>query len=291
MTAPITAPSSGSSAGRAAVPVEGRWRSLAATYATMARVSVLAQFQYRDANYFYMIGMVAEPIVYLVVWSTIARQQGGSVEGYTAGNFAAYYIVWTLVRNMNIVFTPFGWEERIRTGELSGWMLRPGHPIHYDLAFFAGWKFVVIIMWLPIAAVLSLLFRPELETNALQVAVFVVAIWGAYLIRSLVLWVLGMITFWTTRVTALYEAYFVAELLLSGRLVPMDLLPDWAQAVAWFLPFQWTFAFPITALVGPITTAELLVGLLMQGLWIAIGTLAVRIVWHRGVRRYGAVGG
>ena len=51
-----------------------------------------------------MLGMVAEPVIYLVVWTTIADQQGGSVDGLTPGYFAAYYIVWTLVRNMNIVF-------------------------------------------------------------------------------------------------------------------------------------------------------------------------------------------
>ena len=51
-----------------------------------------------------MLGMVAEPVIYLVVWTTIAEQQGGSVDGLTVGYFAAYYIVWTLVRNMNIVF-------------------------------------------------------------------------------------------------------------------------------------------------------------------------------------------
>ena len=55
-----------------------------------------------------MIGMVVEPVVYLVVWSTIAEQSGGSVGGYTPATFAAYYIVWTLVRNMNIAFTPGG---------------------------------------------------------------------------------------------------------------------------------------------------------------------------------------
>ena len=113
-------------------------------------------FQYRVGNYFYMIGMVAEPVVYLVVWSTIARQQGGEVGGYTPATFAAYYIVWTLVRNMNIVFTPFGWEQRIREGELSGHLARPLHPIHYDIGSFAGWKVVVIVLWLPIAGVLSL---------------------------------------------------------------------------------------------------------------------------------------
>jgi ABC-2 type transport system permease protein len=260
-------------------------------YTTLMRAAVLQQFQYRAANYFYMIGMVAEPVVYLVVWSTIAEASGGEVEGYTADRFAAYYIVWTLVRNMNIVFTPYGWEERIRQGELSGHLLRPVHPIHYDLAFFAGWKLVVIVLWLPIAAVLALAFHPELDPTPLQGVVFFVAIWGAYLIRSLNLWLLGMVAFWTTRVSALYEAYFIAELLLSGRLVPMQIMPDWVQAIAWLLPFQWTFGFPITALVGPITTTELFVGLAMQALWIGLGAIAVRIVWRRAVRRFSAVGG
>ena len=67
-----------------------------------------------------MIGMVAEPVIYLVVWSTVARQQGGSVGGFTPGEFAAYYIVWTLVRNMNIALTPYGWEERDPRGRAVG---------------------------------------------------------------------------------------------------------------------------------------------------------------------------
>jgi ABC-2 type transport system permease protein len=261
-----------------------------AFYLTTMKTSVLVQFQYRIANYFYMIGMIAEPIIYLVVWSTIANAQGGVVGGYTAGAFAAYYIIWTLVRNMNIVFTPYGWEWRIQRGELSGMLLRPLHPIHYDLAYFAGWKLVVIVLWLPIAAILALLFRPTLDPTGLEIGVFCLTIWGAYLIRSMLLWVLGMISFWTTRVAALYEFYFAAELLLSGRLVPMALLPDWAQRLADFLPFQWTFGFPIESLVGQLTTQQLIAGLGMQLFWIGVGSVLVAIVWRLGVRQYSAVG-
>ena len=275
----------------APLPEEGRVRAMARLYGTLMRTAVVEQFQYRASNYFYMIGMVAETVVYLVVWSTIATASGGAVEGYTAGRFAAYYIVWTLVRNMNIVFTPYGWEERVREGQLSGQLLQPMHPIHHDLGSFAGWKVVVIVLWLPIAGVLALAFRPTLDPSVLQCVAFFAAIWGAYLIRSLLLWVLGMVTFWTTRVSALYEAYFVAELLLSGRLVPLTLMPDWAQTVAGLLPFKWTFGFPITALVGPISNRELLSGLGAQLLWIVIGALLVKAVWRLGVRRFSAVGG
>ena len=87
-------------------------------YLTNMKIAIMSQFQYRVANYFYMLGMIAEPIIYLVVWSTISNASG-PIGGYTAGTFAAYYIVWTLVRNMNIVFTPYGWENRIQQGRLS----------------------------------------------------------------------------------------------------------------------------------------------------------------------------
>jgi ABC-2 type transport system permease protein len=191
---------------------------------------------------------------------------------------------------MNIVFTPYGWEWRIRHGELSASLLRPVHPLHFDIAYFGGWKFVVILMWLPIAVVLALIFRPTVDVTALEVGVFGLAIWGAYLIRSMFLWLLGMISFWTTRVSGLFELYFAAELLFSGRLVPMSLMPDWARRLADLLPFQWTFGYPIEALVGQLTAQALLGGLLAQAAWIVAGVVLVRLLWNVAVRRYSAVG-
>jgi ABC-2 type transport system permease protein len=101
---------------------------------------------------------------------------------------------------------------------------------------------------------------------------------------------LGMITFWTTRVGAIFELYFAAELILSGRLVPMPLMPEWVQQIAWYLPFQWTFFFPIEALTGGYTPQQLLTGLGMQLVWIVIGLVAVNRVWKVAIRRYSAVG-
>ena len=156
----------------------GRFRSMVDLYVTTARTAVSQQFQYRTANYFYMLGMIAEPVIYLVVWTTIADQQGGSVNGLSAGYFAAYYIVWTLVRNMNIVFGAPFWEHRIREGELNRDLLRPVLPLHYDIAYFAGWKVVVIVLWIPLAIALSFLFDPSLSPNVQQVVAFGIAIFS-----------------------------------------------------------------------------------------------------------------
>jgi ABC-2 type transport system permease protein len=259
-------------------------------YLTSMKLAILQQFQYRAQNYFYMVGVIVEPTIYLVVWSTIANQQGGSVGGYTAGGFAAYYIVWTLVRQMNIVFTPYGWENRIQHGQLSMELMRPMHPIHNDVSYFAGWKIVMIFLWLPIAAVLTWIFKPTLHPSWMQIIVFFVAIWGAYLVRTMMYAIFGLITLWTTRVGAIFELVFALEMVLSGRFVPMTLMPEWVQHLAFYLPFQWTFFFPIHALVGQPTTLELLTGLGMQLLWILVGLLIVNIIWHFGVRRFSSVG-
>ena len=270
---------------------EGRWRSLFDFYVTTMRTAVAEQLQYRVTNYFYMLGMIAEPVIQLVVWSTIADQHGGSVNGITAGEFAAYYIVWTLVRNMNIVFGAPFWEWRIREGQLSGQLLRPMHILHYDLAYFAGWKFVVVSLWVPIAIGLSLVFKPDLHPTALEIVVFIFAIWGAYLIRSMFQGVLGMLNFWTTRGAAVFDLYIATEMLLSGRLVPLQLMPEWVQSLANFLPFKWTFGFPIEVLVGHMSPGSLMLGLGVQVLWIGIGYVLFKFAWTAAIKRFSAVGG
>ncbi len=259
-------------------------------YLTGIKLAVLNFLQYRVQTFFYLIALLAEPVIYLVVWTTIARSQGGQVGGYTVGEFAAYYITWTLLRNMNITKAPSDWEWRIQYGTMSVELLRPVHPLHGDVAEFAGWKVIMLSLWLPLAAVLVLVFKPVLHPTWLQVLVFVISAWGAYLIRTMFVSVLGMITFWTTRVGAIYDLYFALELLLSGRLVPMPLMPAWVQRLANFLPYQWTFYFPINALTGSPTAFDLLIGLGMQVLWFLVGLGLVRLVWRFAVRRFSSVG-
>ena len=43
------------------------------------------------------------------------------------------------------------------------------------------------------------------------------------------------------------------------------------QTLANFLPFKWTFGYPIESLVGDLSTRSLLLGLVVQALWIVIG--------------------
>ena len=260
-------------------------------YTVAARQAILEQLQYRLANMLFMVHLLIEPVIYLVVWTTIANAQGGSVGGYTAAQFAGYYIIWTLVRQFNLSLGPQSFSWRIKEGRLAAELLRPVHPILVDIGYYLGYKVTATMYWLPVGALLWLVFRPEIQPVLWQVAAFPLALMLAFFIRFALLWLLGLVCFWTERVDALFELYFTLELLLSGRLVPLEIMPHWAQSIANFAPFQWTFYFPIEILLGRTGVNEFLRGFGTQILWVVICYGLVLLVWKRAVKHFTAVGG
>lgn len=259
------------------------------TYLGEARVAMQQQAQYRLPAFFNLAGFMIEPVVYLVVWRTVA-QQSGAIGGYGVKEFTSYYIVWTLVRVMNLALAPGAWDWWIQNGRIANELLHPVGIYHRQLANFAGGKVVWMVMWIPMALFLGVVFRPELAPSILQGVSFFFAIWLGYWIRFNVLWLMGLISFWTTKAQALIEVVIALEVLLSGRLVPMAVMPDWVAAISAWLPFKWTFQFPIEALIGQLSDEEVLVGLGIQLAW-GVGTAAlIGLLWKSAVKRFTAVG-
>ena len=112
----------------------------------------------------------------------------------------------------------------------------------------------------------------------------------AFLVRFLLEWTLALAAFWTTRVGAINQIYFVLMLFLSGQMAPLDAFPAPVQVVAAILPFRWMIGFPVELLLGRLTPVEALEGWLAQ---VGLGghrLVLLRIVWRAGVRVYSAVG-
>jgi ABC-2 type transport system permease protein len=103
-------------------------------------------------------------------------------------------------------------------------------------------------------------------------------------------WTLALAAFWTTRVSAVNQGYYVAALFLSGQMAPLSLLPYPAQVMAAVLPFRWTISFPVEVLLGTLTPAQIVMGLAAQAAWLGLALVLLRVVWRAGLRTYSAVG-
>ena len=68
----------------------------------------------------------AFPLVMMAIW--IGMAQDGPVAGYTAVDFASYYLSAILVRRATGVGIMQDAERMVRTGELSVYLIRPYAP-------------------------------------------------------------------------------------------------------------------------------------------------------------------
>jgi len=259
-------------------------------YLQQFKTTLASQLQYRASLAIWLIGHVLEPLIYLVVWSVVSQGRGGSVAGYGAADFAAYYLVLMLVNHFTFTWIMYEFEYRVRHGSLSFALLRPLHPIHADIADNVSYKLITLPLIGIAALVLGLLFRPALHAVPWALAAAVPALLLAFALRFVVEWTLALCAFWTTRTSAINQGYFVAALFCSGQLAPLALLPGPLQLVAQVLPFRWTVGFPVELLLGRLTPQQALVGMAIQLAWLVVGLVLLRFVWRAGVRAYAAVG-
>lgn len=269
----------------AGCPVSALWD----IYAAQLRTSLAEQFQYRGAVLIWLLGLVLQPVIYLTVWSTVAESSGGTVDGYSARDFAAYFIVAMLVNHLTHTSVMWEFEGRVRHGALSALLLRPVHPVHRDIATGLAFKALTMVVAIPVAGLLAVAFQPVVTTRPWAFAALVPALILAMALRFAVEWTLAMAAFWTTSVTAINRLYF-AVFIFSGYVAPIDLLPGPAKVVAEILPFRWMLSFPVELAIGLVSVDDALASLGSQALWLAAAIIALRLVWNQGIRRYSAVG-
>jgi len=259
-------------------------------YSQLMKTAFAAMLQYRAALVIWMISQVLEPVIYLIVWTSVTQASGGKVGGYTRSDFAAYFLVLMLVNHLTYTWIMYEYDYRVRQGSLSASLLRPIHPIHSDIADNLSSKIVSTPGLLLVSIVLAVIFRPTIHILPWATIAAVPAIVLAFLVRFLIEWMLALVAFWTTRVNAINQMYFVVLLFLSGQIAPLSLYPRVVQVVASVLPFRWMVSFPVELILGNLTPHQALIGFAAQAGWLAAALFCVRATWRAGVRQYSAVG-
>jgi ABC-2 type transport system permease protein len=260
-------------------------------YAELVRSAFLVDLQYRASIAIWLIWGITEPIISLGIWWSIAA--GGAVDGYTREDFARYFFGVALVNQATLSWDAWNIDRWIREGEMNYRLTRPIAPIHEaiadNIAYKAPTTVIILTAWI-VAALFWPAVRIPFDPGRWTLAIIAIVLAAA--IRFLNGYATGLLAFWTTRATALVELQFGLSLFLSGRIAPLSLLPPQVARVAEYLWFPYVLSFPVEILTGAVTTGRQYArGFAGQASWLAIWLLLYLLVWTRGRRRYGAVGG
>lgn len=265
-------------------------RALLDFYAAKFRTEIAVQFAYRGAIAIWLLGLVMAPLISLVVWTTVARENGGSAGGFTAGEYAAYFLAVMMVNNLTFTWVMYEMEWRVKNGLFSPLLLRPIHPIHNDVVQNLTFKLLTLAAMLPIAAGLAVAFGAEFATGPWDALAAVPVVIAAMALRFVAEWTIGLAAFWITRTSTLNTFYATTTMFLAGQVAPLGLFPEPVRILAAILPFRWMVAFPADVMLGRVSGVDLLIGIGMQLLWLGIAFFALRWTWARGAMRYSAVG-
>lgn len=260
-------------------------------YRAQFAASLGVWFAYRWPLLIWFFVRLVEPAIYICVWSSVAVNRGGEINGLTPSQFSAYYIVLMAVNQLTFVWLLLRFNTRIQTGTLSTFLLRPISLFHHDLADVLANKLIVIVMLIPSVGLMAALFPPSFGAPVWAWIMLLPVIGLAFLLRFVLDYCVAMLAFWTTRIDALDRLYYTILFLFSGRIAPIDLLPASLRAPAEVLPMRWILSFPAELALGRVSFQNAAQGVIIQCVWIGVLGIVARLLWRRSLQQYTAVDG
>lgn len=256
----------------------------------VVRCDLAVAVQYRANMAIWSIASVLQVVVYLSVWRAVAEASGGAVNGYDASDFAGYFLVLLVVRELTMTWMPWEFASYVRKGSLSPLLLRPLHPVVAVGAGMIAYRVQLMLFAVPIAGVLLFAFDARIEPSWTAVAVALVVVPLSSATRFLADTMVALTSMWLVRIDGIRGIYYLTVLLLGGQFAPLGVLPGWLQSIAYALPFYWTLGYPTELLVGRADVADAWIAVAVLGAW-TIGLFALlQPTWRAGTRAYEAVG-
>jgi len=229
------------------------------------------------------------PLVMMAIW--IGMAQEGPVAGYTAADFAGYYLAAVLVRRVTGVGIVQDVERLIRTGELSVYLIRPLDMIHHFLARVLTGRVVVASMLLaPVALAALAIPGAQFDLQPANLLFFILACAIGLLFEFLAQYLISALSFWIVQTQGVAAAYQFVKAFLGGYIVPLALFPPALGGVLMWLPFQASVALPVEILTGRLAPEQAALRLGISAAWVTLIALGARAAWRAGLRGYSAAG-
>jgi ABC-2 type transport system permease protein len=230
----------------------------------------------------------------IFIWRALFESRGEEIRGYDYGQMVYYFLVVLLVDNL-VTPTDDEWQiaAEIRDGQINNFLSKPVDYLAYRASLFLSSRLLYTAVTLPPILAVFAWFHDfiTLPEDPLTWPLFLVSLLMAAAIQFLLAYALAMLAFWILEISTIVFILYSFEYYLSGRLFPLNVMPDWMQEVLRWLPFTYELYFPVAVVMEKVRGAELWSGLAIQAGWVGLSYLAARFMWKRGLRRYESVGG
>lgn len=261
-------------------------------YCSIIKTEFQRQLTYRIENYAYRLGDLLEIFALMAVW-TIAYRNTGAIAGYSQSEMATYVLVGWLFMYMSRTYGLSSYiADEIFEGKISNFLVKPvsylKHIVTLSFSRSSVSLFVAIIVQSAVIFAFSkyIIFNTEL----VRIILILLMLFVGYFITVFLSLIIGMIAFWTQRITGIEYTLNMIISFLAGAYFPISLLPGIFLKIDKFFPFIYKMYFPAGIYLGKISIEEGFIGLGIEIIWLFVFYGIIKIMWRSGLKKYEGVG-
>jgi ABC-2 type transport system permease protein len=250
-------------------------------FVKVARVESLRYIHYPIEFFSAIINRFTGTIVLAVFWYVVASNSGGALD--TRLLMSYYLVLGGMIQfsnsNLGLSSTIL---KKVKFGTLNSTLIRPVNVFMYEGARYVGWQIQFFGLSIVLIVVGTLL--NGVPINWLDaIPVFINMIFIGLAINFFV----ASLGFHLVETSSVRNTISHVLRLLQGGLIPLALMPEWAQNLLEFTPFPASMYLPIITFLGqPVTTTQIITG----SIWAVILMFAALKFWHYSLKKYEATG-
>jgi ABC-2 type transport system permease protein len=181
--------------------------------------------------------------------------------------------------------------NQVKSGAIDTDLMKPMDFHIHMLARSIGETIIGSVLALPALIISYVFLRVSLPANIGTAAAFFISMLLGFMVIFHLNFILGTLAVFTLDIRHISWAYMSVIRFFGGQWVPLWLFPPVLVIIANFLPFQSTFAIPMSIYIGKIAGTEVIKALGYQFSWMVALVLCSRLLWTQAHRRLVVQGG
>lgn len=263
-----------------------------ARFVAFVRAGYLDMLAYRMEFYVGVLNYVLFVGVYYFVWKGVYAARGSDLPGYTLARMVTYLAVGWIVRSTYFNNVDWDMAEEIAEGGAGADLLKPMdyQAMRYGRAL--GETLFRLTIFTPLAGgAIAVLYGVRAPASWGALVPMGVSLATAFVVMTSLNFAIGTLAIYTGSVHGIIRMKQQVLQLLSGLLVPLDLVPEpWGGALR-VLPFASLTHVPAQIYLGALQGEAMWRALALQGAWAVALVWGAAFLWRRAVRRISIHGG
>lgn len=242
---------------------------------------------YRAQAVVWILTAVVPTLTTAYVW--IAASGGRDLGQFSQPQLLVYFLGAIMLANITTSAIGFDMGQEIKDGKLSFYLVRPLDYFSYQFIANVAWRLFRSLIFVPFFLILVIIYWHQLAQVHLH---FDIGFWLLVIIGHLISFFIGFaiggMALHFEEVRAAAMLFILSNLLFSGQLAPVSLMPPFLQSLAGVLPFRYVMSVPLEHMVGHQSNTQSLV--LLGCAWVVTLFLIGQVIYRFGLKRYSAIG-